>query len=215
MKYFSVLALSAPVFGGLIQFDSDEDQLVGANDCTWGPSHWCSSEEVAERCETVSYCQKQNLGVYALELVLDEEPIVGADECTWGPSHWCSSEATAENCDVVSYCQEQNLGVYAAILPEIELEEEPLEGADECTWGPSHWCSSKQVAKKCNVRKYCKQNNLGVFANNNNKAKSYGYGGLGFDECTWGPTHWCSDKKVAARCNVTNYCQKKRLGVFA
>merc|ERR1712170_264013 len=161
MKYFSVLALSAPVFGGLIQFDADEDQLVGANDCTWGPSHWCSSEEVAERCETDSYCQKQNLGVYAV------------------------------------------------ILPEIELEEAPLEGADECTWGPSHWCSSKQVAKKCNVRKYCKQNNLGVFANTNNKAKSYGYGGLGFDECTWGPSHWCSDKKVAARCNVTNYCQKK------
>lgn len=26
-----------------------------------------------------------------------------------------------------------------------------LPGQDECTWGPTHWCSSVEVAGKCNV----------------------------------------------------------------
>lgn len=26
---------------------------------------------------------------------------------------------------------------------------------------------------------------------------------LGAKECSWGPTHWCGDEKVAALCNVS------------
>lgn len=29
--------------------------LVGDNECTYGPSHWCSSKEVAKKCD-VSFC---------------------------------------------------------------------------------------------------------------------------------------------------------------
>lgn len=27
----------------------------------------------------------------------------------------------------------------------------PLLGSNECTWGPSYWCSSEEAKVKCNV----------------------------------------------------------------
>lgn len=31
--------------------EKKHEHLVGAHECTWGPSHWCSSEEIAEMCK--------------------------------------------------------------------------------------------------------------------------------------------------------------------
>jgi len=38
---------------------------------------------------------------------------------------------------------------------------------------------------------------------------------LGASECTWGPTHFCSDHKIAETCKATKYCQDRKLGKFA
>ncbi|XP_078095418.1 prosaposin-like [Mustelus asterias] len=33
-----------------------------------------------------------------------------------------------------------------------------LLGNDECTWGPSHWCTDRETAIKCQAVKYCEEN---------------------------------------------------------
>ncbi|XP_078421896.1 prosaposin-like isoform X2 [Cetorhinus maximus] len=35
-----------------------EAKLLGRDECTWGPSHWCTSQEIAARCKAVEYCEK-------------------------------------------------------------------------------------------------------------------------------------------------------------
>ncbi|XP_072342153.1 prosaposin-like [Scyliorhinus torazame] len=40
----------------------EEARLLGLNECTWGPSHWCSSRETAVKCKTVDYCEKHGWG---------------------------------------------------------------------------------------------------------------------------------------------------------
>ncbi|CAO1430462.1 unnamed protein product [Diamesa serratosioi] len=35
---------------------------LGATECTWGPTHWCSSVETAKMCSATNYCKKRNLG---------------------------------------------------------------------------------------------------------------------------------------------------------
>uniref|UniRef100_A0A6B2EIA5 Putative saposin n=1 Tax=Phlebotomus kandelakii TaxID=1109342 RepID=A0A6B2EIA5_9DIPT len=34
-------------------------RLVGANECTWGPSHWCASEENAKKCNMMAHCAEK------------------------------------------------------------------------------------------------------------------------------------------------------------
>jgi saposin len=38
---------------------------------------------------------------------------------------------------------------------------------------------------------------------------------VGDSECTWGPSHFCSNHKIAAHCKATEYCKRKKLGMFA
>uniref|UniRef100_A0A8D8AVK0 Prosaposin n=1 Tax=Culex pipiens TaxID=7175 RepID=A0A8D8AVK0_CULPI len=35
---------------------------VGAKECTWGPAHWCSSEENAQKCNASKFCSEKKLG---------------------------------------------------------------------------------------------------------------------------------------------------------
>ncbi|XP_041064963.1 prosaposin-like isoform X2 [Carcharodon carcharias] len=35
-----------------------EAKLLGRDECTWGPSHWCQTWEIATRCEAVEYCEE-------------------------------------------------------------------------------------------------------------------------------------------------------------
>ena len=78
--------------------------IVGDDECTWGPSHWCSDKAIAEKCGAgaVKFCQGKQLGVFANEE--GHENPKGADECTWGPSHWCSSVEVAQKCQVYDHC---------------------------------------------------------------------------------------------------------------
>jgi saposin len=39
--------------------------LVGDNECTYGPSHFCSSMEIAEKCKAAKYCEERKLGMFA------------------------------------------------------------------------------------------------------------------------------------------------------
>merc|ERR1712226_1194263 len=179
------------------------EPILGADECTWGPSHWCSSEDVATKCDMVDHCIENNLGVYEVPDVL-----VGADECTWGPSYWCSDRQNAIDCGTEQHCLDNNMGwaqpTTVEVVEELAEEEDPISGADECTWGPSHWCSSEEVATKCELVDYCIENNQGVYQVPDEL--------VGADECTWGPSHWCSERQVAIICNAEQHCLGNNLG---
>lgn len=36
--------------------------LVGDNECTWGPSHWCKDEETATKCGSMEFCKNNKIG---------------------------------------------------------------------------------------------------------------------------------------------------------
>ncbi|XP_055542116.1 prosaposin isoform X1 [Wyeomyia smithii] len=36
--------------------------LVGKQECTWGPQHWCASEENAQKCNASKFCSEKKLG---------------------------------------------------------------------------------------------------------------------------------------------------------
>lgn len=55
--------------GGYVKFEDVEVKvqkkhafLVGENECTYGPSHWCLSEENAQKCNASKYCSEKKLG---------------------------------------------------------------------------------------------------------------------------------------------------------
>ncbi|XP_032869785.1 pulmonary surfactant-associated protein B [Amblyraja radiata] len=35
------------------------EKLLGKNDCTWGPRHWCSDKAIAARCKSTEYCEEK------------------------------------------------------------------------------------------------------------------------------------------------------------
>ena len=123
-------------------------ELVGSNECTWGPSHWCSATDVAQKCGMESWCIEKELGVYSKqkELLMSRE-MVGANECTWGPSHWCSATDVAKMCGMESWCIEQEMGVYTK-QKELVMSRE-LRGSKKCTWGPAYWCATRSNAAAC------------------------------------------------------------------
>lgn len=38
--------------------------LVGENECTWGPSYWCTDEKTAEKCSSLDFCQRKQIGMW-------------------------------------------------------------------------------------------------------------------------------------------------------
>lgn len=204
-----------------------DEPALGANECTWGPGYWCSSEEAADSCNMKDWCVEEKVG-YAASKSKSGFGAPGANKCTWGPGHWCSSEEAAEDCGMKDWCVEKKMGYAAskaktAYEPIPEPEEEPIEGANECTWGPSHWCSSKQVAKKCGQHAvaYCTRRRMGAFAKKSKTAfepiqEPEDEPLLGANECTWGPNHWCSDKKIAEKCgkHAVSFCTRRKMGAF-
>uniref|UniRef100_A0A1L8DZ96 Putative saposin-related protein n=1 Tax=Nyssomyia neivai TaxID=330878 RepID=A0A1L8DZ96_9DIPT len=36
-----------------------KQRLVGANECTWGPSHWCANEDNAKKCNMMAHCAER------------------------------------------------------------------------------------------------------------------------------------------------------------
>merc|ERR1711911_85768 len=67
--------------------------LVGADLCTRGPAHWCSSLENMFECGIGAYehCKK--------EKEQHNGPVLlGQDKCTSGPSYWCQNMETILEC---------------------------------------------------------------------------------------------------------------------
>merc|ERR1719346_671101 len=129
--------------------------MLGKDECTWGPTHWCSDKKVAKKCGVEQHCQNKRLGVYKVQV--EDSPLIGANECTWGPRHWCSSPAVAKKCNKESYCNRRR--------GRRDLDETPadLVGAKECTWGPGYWCASAENAAECGTTHFCSENGLGAF----------------------------------------------------
>ncbi|CRK89044.1 CLUMA_CG002523, isoform B [Clunio marinus] len=50
---------------GLCPIQKKEQRLLGESECTWGPSHFCSNEKIAEACKATKYCQDRKLGMFA------------------------------------------------------------------------------------------------------------------------------------------------------
>ncbi|XP_058444014.1 uncharacterized protein LOC131425826 isoform X2 [Malaya genurostris] len=42
--------------------DKKHTYLVGAHECTWGPAHWCASDENAQKCNAHKFCSEKKLG---------------------------------------------------------------------------------------------------------------------------------------------------------
>lgn len=40
----------------------EEAHLVGLNECTWGPAHWCANEDNAQKCKASQFCATKKLG---------------------------------------------------------------------------------------------------------------------------------------------------------
>ncbi|XP_058821417.1 uncharacterized protein LOC131683436 isoform X2 [Topomyia yanbarensis] len=47
------------------------------------------------------------------------------------------------------------------MVDHVEKKHAYLVGAQECTWGPAHWCASDENAQKCNASKFCSEKKLG------------------------------------------------------
>uniref|UniRef100_A0A336LVF0 CSON002275 protein n=1 Tax=Culicoides sonorensis TaxID=179676 RepID=A0A336LVF0_CULSO len=43
---------------------TDKQFIVGENECTWGPSHWCKNEETATKCNSLDFCKRKNIGMW-------------------------------------------------------------------------------------------------------------------------------------------------------
>ncbi|XP_035896094.1 uncharacterized protein LOC118505009 [Anopheles stephensi] len=39
-------------------------ELVGLNECSWGPAYWCKDEASAKQCKSTSYCKERKLGFW-------------------------------------------------------------------------------------------------------------------------------------------------------
>eukprot|EP00123_Amoebidium_parasiticum_P019422 comp25251_c0_seq1/m.46977 comp25251_c0_seq1/g.46977 ORF comp25251_c0_seq1/g.46977 comp25251_c0_seq1/m.46977 type:complete len:265 (-) comp25251_c0_seq1:206-1000(-) len=151
------------------------------------------------------------------ENTLDGGDFVGGNKpCTWGPSYWCASNENAAECGLeVDECQKycNNNDAY----PELQNGTlcstlTPIVGNNNCTWGPSFWCQSRENAALCNVStaecfKYCDTNVSESLSFNISDSDICNP--LGQNPCTWGPSFWCSSFANADRCNfTTDECEK-------
>jgi saposin len=61
-----------------------------------------------------------------------------------------------EICEEIGVCSNT---VKAALMTEAKevKTSQKLLGENECTWGPKHWCSSKENAAKCQATDFCEQ----------------------------------------------------------
>nr|CAH7762266.1 unnamed protein product [Callosobruchus chinensis] len=168
-----------------------EVSLPGSNPCTWGPSHWCASEENADKCNARAHCEQN---VWGGSRPKRNAELIGGNPCTSGPSYWCASEANANKCDARAHCEQY---VWHGSRPKRSAG----LGSDPCTWGPSHWCASEENADKCNARAHCEKN---VWGGSRPKRSA----GLGSDPCTWGPSHWCASEENADKCNARAHCEQ-------
>ncbi|CAH8497630.1 unnamed protein product [Schistosoma turkestanicum] len=171
-----------------VQTQSDDHQSMNANPdqlghqldldkiaCLAGPTYWCSSKEIAKKCNAINYCTD----LYTPEIInpndmdnndkmvdnnhattttpsktvkTKSEHMLGKNPCTWGPGYWCQSEQTAKLCgdSALEHCQTKVWLVSSSSSTSQKLSTiKTTKIDDKCTRGPSFWCASFENAKLC------------------------------------------------------------------
>ncbi|KAL5289599.1 PSAP family protein [Megaselia abdita] len=62
-----------------------------------------------------------------------------------------------EICNTIGKCMDNEGKHSYRVIMDSHKTKRTLVGDNECTYGPSHWCSSKEVAKKCDLMEYCEK----------------------------------------------------------
>jgi len=129
--------------------------------------------ELCVVCETiVQYLEallEQNATVAEIEAVLDKicdylpstlKPSCDEVVQKYGPLivHYISTaESPQEICTLAKVCDGKKLTSPVVEKKEVAKKASML-GQNECTWGPSYWCASRENADKCNAVDHCKNN---------------------------------------------------------
>ena len=96
-----------------------------------------------------------------------------------------------------------------------EQQQQPVYGADKCTWGPSFWCASFENMAGCGAGavEFCFRQVL------SHLAKPIGGDPAtwtpttttteqppldGADRCTWGPSYWCQSHATMHECGLSS-----------
>ncbi|KAL3318385.1 hypothetical protein Ciccas_002954 [Cichlidogyrus casuarinus] len=177
-------------------------------ECFWGPQFWCKSFEVAKSCgeKALLFCLDSVWSESGTKTSTTQKP--GQDDCVNGPKYWCKDKETAALCDAMVYCNQFVWYESDSIVPEPEVTVtttiEP-EIDPECKKDASNLCDNEQLARKCNVLKFCQDfiwriQNASSEASSNETITSTG------GKCDLGPSYWCLSAKTARTCKKLVYC---------
>ncbi|KAF2878926.1 hypothetical protein ILUMI_27250 [Ignelater luminosus] len=210
--------------------------IVGRDKCTWGPAFWCYDYNNAVLCETVSFCEKHGWKTTTSKpLVKDSAAsnvgrnswtILGRDKCTWGPGFWCSGYENALLCETIAFCDMHGWKTTTteSPLPAAAITGVPshIVGQNNCTWGPSFWCTDSKNAILCGTVEYCRNHPQKPIPPSGDKRRDSSKQTetaedfkLGENPCMWGPSYWCGDVRNALRCGglqIFKYCYHRRRG---
>lgn len=131
-----------------------QQQPVGSNKCTWGPSYFCASRENAVECggdEVVQRCLEMGFEMApttSTTAATTSQALLGQNKCLWGPAFYCANETNARACggeETLKACQQMGY------MTEGTTTAAPaLLGKSKCTYGPSFMCASEENAHMCN-----------------------------------------------------------------
>ncbi|CAH8554279.1 unnamed protein product [Schistosoma bovis] len=142
--------------------------------------------------------------------------------CLWGPTYWCSSKETARKCNATNYCtatywpeintngididnKDNNIidshATTTSLPTAIEkTKSEHLLGIKPCSWGPSYWCQSKEIAKICgNAALVHCETKVWITLSDSRKSSHKITSKLD-NRCTHGPSFWCASFENAKLC---------------
>jgi len=132
--------------------------VEGAVECTVCETVVQYLEALVEENATITVIE------HALEKVCNFLPAKFSQECdyvveTYGPLaiKLITTELTPkEICEKVRACSKTTKMELITEAKEVKTSQKLL-GESECTWGPKHWCSSKENAARCQATDYCEQ----------------------------------------------------------
>ncbi|CAH8563299.1 unnamed protein product [Schistosoma haematobium] len=142
--------------------------------------------------------------------------------CLWGPTYWCSSKETARKCNATNYCTatywpeintngididskdnniiDSHATTTSLSTPIEKTKSEHLLGIKPCSWGPSYWCQSKEIAKICgNAALVHCETKVWITLSDSRKSSHKITSKLD-NRCTHGPSFWCASFENAKLC---------------
>lgn len=142
--------------------------------------------------------------------------------CLWGPTYWCSSKETARKCNATNYCTatywpeintngididnkdnniiDSHATTTSSPTPIEKTKSEHLLGIKPCSWGPSYWCQSKEIARKCGNAALVHCETKVWITLSDSKKSSHEITSKLDNRCTHGPSFWCASFENAKLC---------------